>query len=317
MKLAINEITSEDYLQKVTGLVAVLPIWLQPTIISCYSDKLILTATTGSELKAIWVVPLIIQGETKLAKRKYRFLPYASPLIFEKDNLKRREIMAELFDYLRAKVESVYLPLSVGFVDSTMQSQGALVEWRHTHLLSRPLDFERIDSRLRNHIRFAKNNVEMVPNDRVENFKFEIAIKGSEEEVEQRRKSSLNIYANQMAYITSAKVGNELCAGVFIAFDGDTAYLMHSWQLETTPRGTISALIFEAINWTFHTKKLKHFDFEGSLINNIDYFFSGFNADVTPYGFVHWSIDKTNLFSLIDRSLQIEGRLINDNYKIR
>ena len=57
--------------------------------------------------------------------------------------------------------------------------------------------------------------------------------------------------------------------------------MMHSWQLEDTPRGTISKLIFEAVRWTFDVKKLKVFDFEGSVINNIDYFFCGFNANIT------------------------------------
>jgi len=208
--------------------------------------------------------------------------------------------------------------MSPDFTDlSIIQSRYTLIEWRHTHCLSESLEFEKIDSRLRNHIRFADNNVDVIVNYSPDNFKFEVAIKGGNEELSKRKASSLNIFNKHQAIIISAKYHGELCGGVFLAFDSQTVYLMHSWQLENSSRGTISKLIFEAINWTFNVKKLKSFDFEGSVINNIDYFFNGFNADIVPYGFIHWSATGDGLTSLISRSLKIDGRVIYDKSKIK
>ncbi len=317
MAVNIREVSMSVYSRLVGTHQLSLPLWLLPELIGCYEEKLIIVGTVGNELRAIWVVPITIQNEVKVAKRSYRFLPYASPFILENDNLKRREIVGQLFDYIISKSGSVYLPMSPEFTDlPIIQSRGALVEWRHTHRLSQSLEFERIDSRLRNHIRFANNNIKTIIADNINNFKFEVAIKGNSEELSKRKASSINIFNKGQAIIISAKDNNGLCGGVFLAFDNQTVYLMHSWQNEDSPRGTISKLIFEAINWTFKVKKMKYFDFEGSVINNIDYFFSGFNANIVPYGFIHWSASKAELDNLIERSLKIDGRVIYDKSKI-
>lgn len=309
MNISVKEVSLEEYSQKTSSIIKSLPLWSLPKITECYKDKLFLLAVSGNEIKGLWVVPLAYEGNTRIAKRQYRFLPYSSPLILEDDNLKRREIMTKLFQYMIRNYKSVYLPMDPNFKDlSVVQSLGALVEWRHTHLLFSPLDFDKINSRLRNHIRFAQNNIETFISVNPPDFNFDSAIKGNADEKDQRLKSAINLLANDHAIITSAKNEGQLCAGVFMAFDCQTAYMMHSWQLKDTPRGTISRLIFEATNWTFNVKKLKVFDFEGSVINNIDYFFSGFNGNITPYGFIHWSTTKNGLYRLVDKSLNIDGR---------
>ncbi len=310
MSISVNEIYPEEYSQRILSTSRSLPLWLSPKFIECYKDKLILMATSGGAMKGFWVVPLTTQDNVKIAKRQYRFLPYSSPLILEEDNLKRREIMFQLFRSLTKICDSIYLPMDPNFKDlPAIQSWGALVEWRHTHLLTRSLEFDKIDGRLRNHIKYAQNNVEIITNINPVDFRFDIAIKGSGDEKNQRQQLALNLLANGQAIIITAKNKNRICAGIFLAFDHQTAYMMHSWQLEDTPRGTISKLIFEAVRWTFDVKKLKVFDFEGSVINNIDYFFCGFNANITPYGFIHWSNTKGSLNKLIDRSLDVDGRL--------
>lgn len=314
MGVLIEEVDFDTYSKRVESLSDVLPIWLSPRLVTVYKEKIILVATSGKEIRGIWVVPITLQNGLRLAKRKYRFFPYSSPIFFDKDNLKRRAVMEKLFEYVGKKCESVYLPLAPDFKETaTLQSQGALIEWRHTHILSKPISDSQIDSRLRNHIKNAKNNLEVSFEESPDNFNFDLAIKGDLDEQKQRKESAINLINNKQAVVVTARKDGKLCAGIMLAFDKNTAYMMHSWQAEGAPRGTISDLIYESVNWTFKTGKLKYFDFEGSVIQNIDYFFSGFNAEIVPYGFIHWSHDKAELYSLIDRSINIEGRLLTNN----
>ena len=54
------------------------------------------------------------------------FLPYSSPLILEEDNLKRREIMFQLFRSLTKICDSIYLPMDPNFKDLP-----AIQSWGH------------------------------------------------------------------------------------------------------------------------------------------------------------------------------------------
>jgi len=317
MSITISEVSSDDYSQTVKSIETKLPLWLLPKYISCYEEKLILKAMSGNELRAVWVIPISTIDGVRIAKRKYRFLPYVTPLILESDNLKRREITSKLFEYLTGKCNSVYLPFDPEFKDlSAIQSHGALVEWRNTHLLYQPLVFENLCGSLKNNIRSANNYIEIKTEKDPEKFRFDIAIKGEGNERISRKELAEKLLKNDHAIIINATKKSKTCAGILLAFDQKTAYMIHTWQLDETPRGTISALIFEAVNWTFNVKKLKVYDFEGSVINNIDYFFSSFNADIVPYGFIHWSASKAGLDNLIERSLKIDGRVIYDKSKI-
>ncbi|MFA6368814.1 MAG: hypothetical protein WCX20_00340 [Candidatus Shapirobacteria bacterium] len=311
MSLSIKEVLLNEYTNITEHLLKNAPLWTDPKIISCYKNKLILVVNEGTEIRGVWIIPYIQQDEVKIAKRNYRFLPYSSPYILEKDNLKRRDIMDVFFKYATQVFNSIYLPFGVDFFDfSSIQARGALVEWRHSHILTEVIDLNKINSRLRNHIRSSQKTVDILIENDIDNFNFNIAINGSDEEKNQRKQLAINLINQNKAIIISAKNKQSYCAGVLMSFDDKTSYLMHSWQLQNTPRGTISNLIFEAVKWTFEKKHLKYFDFEGSVIQQIDYFFDGFNAEITPYGFVHWSKEEENLYSLIKKSINIDGRLI-------
>ncbi|MDD4937405.1 MAG: hypothetical protein PHX34_00075 [Candidatus Shapirobacteria bacterium] len=310
MSLSIKEVSLNEYTDT-AHLFKNIPLWADPKIISCYKNKLILVVNEGTEIRGVWVIPFIQNNGIKIAKRNFRFLPYSSPYILEKDNLKRREIVDVFIKYATQVFNSIYLPFDMDFFDfSPIQARGALVEWRHNHVLTEVIDLKRINSRLRNHIRSSQKSVKILIDDNLDNFNFDIAIKGSDEEKEQRKQLAIDLINQNKAIIISAKNKQKICAGVLMSFDDRTSYLMHSWQLQNTPRGTISNLIFEASKWTFEEKHLKYFDFEGSVIQKIDYFFDGFNAKITPYGFVHWSTDEKNLYNLINKSINIDGRLI-------
>ena len=55
--------------------------------------------------------------------------------------------------------------------------------------------------------------------------------------------------------------------------------------------------------------KIKYFDFEGSVINEIDDFFSNFNANIVNYPYVIYSNNKEQFYNLINRAINIEGRI--------
>lgn len=311
MSILIKSVNTKDYLNITKHLDNEIPIWLSPKFIGVYKEKIILLALKADKIIGIWIIPLIIQDGLKFARRQYRFFPYSSPVIFESDNLKRRMITDKFFECMCKKCNLVSLPMSPNFKDlAILQGHQVFIEWRHTYILSHPIDISKIDSRLRNHIKSAQKSIQVCIGEKSNYFNFNIAIKGNLEEKKQRKKLALNLLKNRQAIIIAAKTGKKICAGIFLAFDKETVYFLHSWQEEKTPRGTISNLIFEAINWAFNTKKMKYFDFEGSVIQSIDYFFCGFNADIVPYAYLHWTKDKTKFYSLINKSINIEGRLI-------
>lgn len=310
MDIVIHKVSAREYHKKIKLYLDKLPLWLSPEYIGFYPETFILLAMRGVALKGVWVVPMINKENQKIAKREYRFFPYASPIIFADDNLQRRMIVMKLYKYLINKCDAVSLPMHPGFNDlSVIQSFGAFVEWRHTHLLSKPLTLNQVGSRLRNHITYSQRNVEIFIDDNPDNFNFDLAIKGGGEEREKRKLLAIKLLKNKQAEVIYAKDGQRICAGVLIVYDNSCSYMLHNWQDEKTPRGTISSLIFEATNRALQIRKLTKFDFEGSVFYNVDYFFTGFNTEITPYGYIHWSSNKKDLFDLIDKSLNISGRL--------
>jgi len=170
-----------------------------------------------------------------------------------------------------------------------------------------------LSRRLRNHINSAEKNIRVTVGDSIENFNFDKAIRGSDDEVEKRRSLAEKLWAEEKGFILSARNHkDELVAGIFILFDYECGYMLHTWQIPDAPRGSVALLIKAAIEYTLNTKNLKRFDLEGSVIQNVDYFFSGFNGTILPYGFIHWSREETKLVDLVLESRNIEGRKYDD-----
>lgn len=286
------------------------PLWLGPEALNCYQNKIILVAWRGKRLAGLWLAPLIKQNGEIIAKREYRFLPYASPILFESDNLKRREVIYELFEYLIAESKMISLPFDPSFKDfATIQGLGAFVEWRHTHVLAQPINLADVSSRLRNHIRKAQAIITVKSGQR-SNFNFEQAIKGLPDEIVKRKKFATELMRNGNGRVIAAYIDEKVCAEILIATDSHSAYMIHSWQDKDAPRGTVSALIIEGVKWAFEERGLKQYDFEGSVLQGVDYYYSGFNCEITPYGYVYWSRRRDDIYKMIDKSIDIPGRKI-------
>lgn len=290
-----------------------LPIWSSSKNTIYYEDRLILTAWKGDELKGVFNVPIKKENNIEIVDRGLRFFPYASPIIFETDNIKRREITLLMFKYLVDNYNKISLPLFPEFKDiAPIQSLGIFTECWHTHTLTEELKIENVSSRLRNHINNALKQIDIVVDEDYENYSYDKAIKGPKAEQDIRSKSGINLIKNGNGFFVTGidkKTGKKM-GGIMIAYDKDWAYLLHSWRDKDAPRGIIPALIQKATQISFNEKKVRIFDFEGAVIQNIDIFFSGFNANITTYPYLFWAKDRKEYEKLIEESINIEGRLI-------
>lgn len=309
MNLQIKELNNKEYSEAVSNIYD-LPLWANPKLTLCYNHKLNLVVYSGSNLLAVWIVPLIKQGNDLIAKREYRFLPYASPVIFANDNLKVREILSHLFSYLSKKCEAISLPFAPEFYNlAAIQELGGFVELRLTHISKDKLVLINLPSRIRNHINYSSQHTKTIISHKNSGFKFDLAIKGIADEQIKRQTLAKVMLKEKSAISLVAELNNRPIAGLFVAYDKNSAYMLHSWQEEETPRGTMSNLIYEASNWIFENKSSKLFDFEGSVFQRIDYYYSGFNCVVTPYAYIHWARQKEKMFEMVDKSINIPGRL--------
>ena len=290
-----------------------LPIWASSKTTLYYEERKVLSIWSGENIKAIYLLPIMKYKNQYIVDRKFRFFPYVSPIIFEKDNVKRKEIVLILFKYIKEHFYSISIPLFPEFKDiAPIQSLGIFVFFWHTHTLKKELSMDNMTSKLKNHIRNAERKIDIIIDQDYNNYNFEKAIKGPETEIDIRRKSGINLVKNGNGFFVTGvdKETKKKFGAIMIAYDKKWAYLLHSWRDKDAPRGIIPFLIKRATEISFREKKVETFDFEGAVIQNIDNFFSGFNAEITTYPYLYWSKDKDLYVKLIEDSINIEGRLI-------
>lgn len=306
VKIDINEYKNIILKEKIKNI----PIYMDPDSITYYNAIEILKINKGFKLIALFAYPLFYKGEEIWVKRDYRFLPYSSPLfLIELDTLHRKKVCYEIFKYIFKEYNVVYIPLSPDFKDiSVIQYLGGFVEARNTNMLGKKLTYSDLNSKLRNHIFHAEKKVNIKIDRDISKFKFDIAIKGNEEEQEKRKNMAINLIKKDKGIIVSAYENEIVVAGAIIIFDNKYAYLLHSWQNENTPRGSIPLIIFNAINWCFDNLPIQYFDFEGSVMRTIDDFFTTFNTEVITYPYIHFAKEKENLRNIISTSINIKGR---------
>lgn len=304
--IKVFEIDKEEFLDLLNKNKISIPLYSDVEAIDCYQDKELIKVCKNNEPVLLFLAPINNNG----IRRKYRFFPYHSPIFLrEETNLKKKEILKELFNYLFNKYDYTFLPLHPTFnVISSIHSEGGLTEMRHTHVTNKKITIDDVSSKMRNHIRNALKEVEVVIDNNYSNYDFNKAIKGKEEEVELRSKLAKQLLDNKKAITVKAIHNNEVIAGLVIAYDKEWAYLLHSYK-DDSVRGTINLLILKAIEYAFDNLNIKYFDFEGSVIDDIDNFFTSFNVDIITYPYIIEAKDEEKLIGLINRSINIEGRI--------
>lgn len=84
-------------------------------------------------------------------------------------------------------------------------------------------------------------------------------------------------------FVTKNAQGNDI-AGVGLAWDHETAYyLIGGYDYREKHHGGSALALWEAIKYSKEALKLKRFDFEGSMVPDIERFFREFGGELTPY----------------------------------
>ena len=310
-RLELKIISLEKYIDEINKLNINIPVWIDPVTIACYDNKEIIKVDYEGEALMYYVIPYYERDGKLWCERKYRFFAYLSPFfIRDCPNKKRKEAVYLLFKYIFNKYNYMYMPLHPEFTEiSPIQGLGAFMESRHTHVLTDVLDLDRLDSKLRNNIRSAQKKLEITVDYDPNIFNFDIAIHGSKEEQTSRKAHALNLLKNKKAIIFTAYYEGKPIYGNMVTFDNEWVYGLHAWQVDEVPRGCGPYVIYYISKWAFEEKKLRYFDFEGSVMLSIDDYFCNFNAKQIIYPYVHYGSTKSEMLELIDISHDIEGRL--------
>ncbi len=312
--MTIEIIKLDEYKKIVNENKIDLPIYMDISTLKFYKNLEIIKVCKGNKVVSLYAYPLFRTGKELWVKREYRFLPYSGPVFLYKYNiLKRKKICYEIYKYLFNKYDVVYMPLFPNFENITaIQSLGGFIEERSTNVIRNRIDYKDLSSKLRNHINHAKKRVKIEITKNCDEFNYEKAIKGKQDEKQKRKKLARFLIKLKRGIIINAYEGETNIAGALVAYDTKRAYLLHTWQNADTIRGTISLVIMEAINWCFTNLNIETFDFEGSVIDSIDDFFTSFNTEIEMYPYIHYAKDKNNFINIVERSINIIGRIRNE-----
>lgn len=309
--LTLETISTMQYAEDLKQLEFEMPVWMHPISIECYKEKEIIKILLDGKPLAYYVFPYYNAKNERWVERKYRFFPYLSPVfIRECPSKKKKEAIYLIFKYIFDNYDYVYMPMHPSFTEiSAIQGLGGFVESRHTHVLTDVLNLNNLDSRLRNNIKSAASKLEITIDYDYNKFDFDIAIHGTNEEKEQRKQNALNLLKNHKAIIFTGYYEGKAVIGNMVTFDEKWVYGLHVWQTDKVPRGTGPYIIYCISKWAFETKKMKFFDFEGSVMQSVDNYFCNFNAKQIIYPYIHYGKTKDKMRYLIDISHDIEGRL--------
>lgn len=303
--MKIESISAKEYLNIISDLVYI-PIYSDIEAIDIYSNKDFIKVTKNGNVILVMLVPIYNNG----VRREYRYFPYINPIfIKEGNNVSKKSVLKLVFNYLFNKYDYTFIPLHPSFkLIASIQSEGGFVEMRHTHITDKKLTLENVSSKLRNHIKNASKEVKVVIDNDYSNFDFDFAIKGSKEEVLKRSGLTKKLIESGKGIVVKAMINGEVKAGIVCVYDKEWSYLLHSYQ-DKSIRGVIPLLILSANDYLFDKVDIKYFDFEGSVIDEIDDFFSSFNVNIINYPYIIQAKDKDKLYNLINRSMNIEGRI--------
>lgn len=285
----------------------------QANCLDYYGNVEFIKVTNDKKAVCVYAYPIINENNKISARRPYRLLPYSLPAILpQTTQIEKKLILRKLFSYLFKK-DVVYLPLFYQFQNlMSIQSLGGFLEQRGTHYIENNGTYE-LPQKLKKEIKKINGNIEIKEENSADLFNYEKAISGTEISVMKRKEFAKFVFNNNQAFILNAYDSDKKnIAGIFIMFDKSYAYLFHSWREKDSGRGVIPMLIQFAISKCFNALNLKGFDFEGSVINSIDDFFSGFNTSIVSYPYIHFAQKDIDLIDLINISIKIEGRISND-----
>jgi hypothetical protein len=283
-----------------------------PESLSVYDNLDLLAISIQGQLAALWPIPFVERNGQKMAQREIRLLPYHAPILLKPHPIDRRSLMSAFIEYLQTQYQAIDLPLSPGFHDlSSFSAMGMFVEWRNTHRFSPSHSFkDHIHSKAKNHIGSAQNQAEVHLSTNPEEFDFVQGIVTTNESHRTARKRlACRLIEKGWGMVFTAKAGGERVGQALVVHDRQTSYLFHSWYQKNRIRGIPSLLISAAIDWTFEVQHLPYFDLEGSIIPSVDRFFAGLGGMQTPYAYIQWCKDRSQMLRMIEECIFLPLRL--------
>lgn len=304
--MIIESISNNEYLEILKNNNIDIPVYADQEALDIYSKKEIIKVVKNDCPLAVFLVPINNNG----VRREYRFFPYISPIfINNENNYNKKKVLKIIFNYLFNKYDYCFIPLHPSFkMISAIQSEGGFVEMRHTHVTDKKMSLDNVPTKLRNHIRNALKQVEVVIERDYNDYDFNLAIKGDKDEIFKRSDLAKKLIDSGKGLVIKGIVNGKVKAGIICIYDKEWAYLLHSYQ-DKTIRGIIPLIILKANEYLFDEIGIKYFDFEGSVIDEIDDFFSSFNVNIVNYPYIIESKFKKKFYGLINRSMNIEGRI--------
>jgi hypothetical protein len=114
--------------------------------------------------------------------------------------------------------------------------------------------------------------------------------------------------------VFTAYKDNETIASLFLVWDTKRSYYIGGGINEKT-QGKMSLLTWEAIKYTKEKLNLNEFDFEGSGVRSIEFYFRKFGGEITPIFFISEnSIKKSILMGVYNLFSRLHGG-VNKNEK--
>lgn len=307
-EIKLGIITETDYRTLIKG--KDLPLWANEYALNAYKQFVILGVKKKDILICSFIAPLYEdKSDGLVVKRTFRFLPYMMPLYWEEISpLLKKEVVRLLFEYLFSNYKYTYIPMHPDFLEcAAIASIAGFVEMRQTHILH---NIPAYPNSVKQKVKKAKKEVIVSVSRNPDDFMFDKAIKGSDSEVELRKQLAIDLLNNNKAFTFLGVQNESVKAGIFIALDNEWGYLLHSWKDSDSNKGIIPLLITEAVSYLFDNNIINVFDFEGSVIDSIDDFFTSFNSETITYPYIHYAKEKERFIELINRSMSIPGRII-------
>ena len=103
------------------------------------------------------------------------------------------------------------------------------------------------------------------------------------------------------SFLAKNKEGKAIAA-VYIVWDEKRSYyLLGGYDVKERHHGASAIAIWEAIKFTKEEWGLNEFDFEGSMVPQIEQFFRKFGGKLTPYYSIHWMRPSVRVASYVER----------------
>ncbi|MFC2001680.1 lipid II:glycine glycyltransferase FemX [Chloroflexota bacterium] len=237
-----------------------------------------------------------------------------------------KEIVGELVRRLKKDFNAGLVHLIPGWVDlQPFIWEGLIPGIRYTYIIDLNMELEQIwgamNDKRRNDIRKAeKDGIRVVAGDNFETTYSLVEKTFARQERTVAFKQAALRYnealaaRNQCRAFLAKNGQDEPIAAVYIVWDSRRSYyLLGGYDPDSSHHGASALAMWEAIKFTKEELGLGGFDFEGSMVPQIEQFFRKFGGRLTPYYTVSWSRPYLKLIPSFIKN--VAGRVLSSRLR--